>query len=66
MPEIRAVTIQKITLENGMLRKYTVEYSSGVVRTYGIPPENVKKFIKENSREISKVKYKFTAKEGLN
>ena len=61
MSDIRAVTIQKITLENGMLRKYTVEYSSGVVRTYGIPPENVEKFIKENSREISKVKYKFSA-----
>ena len=62
MSDIRAVTIQKITLENGMLRKYTVEYSSGVVRTYGIPPENVKKFIKENSREFTKVKFKFSAK----
>lgn len=59
MSEIKAVTIQKITLENGMLRKYTVEYSSGVVRTYGIPPENVKKFIDENRREFSKVKYTF-------
>lgn len=59
MSEIRAVTIQKITLENGMLRKYTVEYSSGVVRTYGIPPENVEKFIKENRKEFSKVKYTF-------
>lgn len=63
MSEIRAVTIQKITLECGVLRKYIVEYNSGAVRTYGIPPENVEKFIKENSREISKVKYNFTAKE---
>ncbi|WP_295095657.1 hypothetical protein [Ruminococcus sp.] len=63
MSEIRSVTIQKITLECGVLRKYIVEYNSGVVRTYGIPPENVEKFIKENFREISKVKYKFTAKE---
>lgn len=59
MSEIRAVTIQKITLENGMLRKYTVEYSSGVVRTYGIPPETVEKFIKENRKEFFKVKYTF-------
>lgn len=63
MPEIRAVTIQKITLEHGFLRKYIVEYGSGIVRTYGIPPANVEKFIKNNVREISKVKFKFTAKE---
>lgn len=63
MSDIKSVTIQKINLGGAILRKYTVEYSSGVVRTYGIPPENVEKFIKENSREISKVKYKFTAKE---
>lgn len=63
MSEIRAVTIQKINLGGAILRKYQVEYYSGVNRIYGVPPENVEKFIKENSREISKVKYKFTAKE---
>lgn len=61
MSEIRAVTIQKISVEHGILRKYTVEYSTGIVRTYGIPPETVEEFIKDNSRDFQKVKYKFTA-----
>ena len=59
MSEIRAVTIQKINLGGAILQKYSVEYFSGVNRTYGVPPENVKKFIDENRREFSKVKYTF-------
>jgi hypothetical protein len=59
MSDIKAVTIQKINLGGAILRKYEVEYFSGVNRTYSIPPETVEKFIKENRREFSKVKYKF-------
>lgn len=59
MSDIKAVTIQKINLGGAILRKYEVEYFSGVNRIYGIPPETVEKFIKENRREFSKVKYKF-------
>ena len=59
MSDIKAVTIQKINLGGVILRKYSVEYFSGVSRTYGVPPENVKKFIDENRREFSKVKYTF-------
>jgi hypothetical protein len=59
MSEIKSVTIQKINLGGAILRKYEVEYFSGVNRIYGIPPETVEKFIKENRREFSKVKYKF-------
>ena len=59
MSEIKSVTIQKINLGGAILRKYEVEYFSGVNRIYGIPPETVEKFIKENRREFSKVKYTF-------
>ena len=59
MSDIKAVTIQKINLGVAILRRYSVEYFSGVSRTYGIPPETVEKFIKENRREFSKVKYTF-------
>lgn len=59
MSEIKSVTIQKINLGGAILRKYEVEYFSGVNRTYSIPPETVEKFVKENRREFSKVKYKF-------
>lgn len=59
MSDIKAVTIQKINLGGAILRKYSVEYFSGVNRTYCVPPENVKKFIDENRREFSKVKYTF-------
>lgn len=59
MSDIKAVTIQKINLGGAILRKYQVEYYSGVNRIYGVPPETVEKFIKENRREFSKVKYKF-------
>ena len=62
MSDIKAVTIQKINLGVAILRRYVVEYFSGASRTYGVPPENVKKFIKENSREFTKVKFKFSAK----
>ena len=56
------VTIEKINLGAAQLRKYHVKYSSGVDRTYGIPPETVKKFIKEHRREFEKVKYTFSVR----
>ena len=59
MSEIKSVTIQKINLGGAILRKYEVEYNSGVNRIYGIPPETVEKFLKENRKEFSKVKYTF-------
>lgn len=59
MSDIKEVTIHKINLGGAILRKYEVEYFSGVNRIYGILPETVEKFIKENRREFSKVKYKF-------
>ena len=59
MSEIKSVTIQKIILGGAILRKYEVEYNSGVSRIYGVPPETVEKFIKENRMEFSKVKYTF-------
>lgn len=59
MSDIKSVTIQKINLGGAILRKYEVEYFSGVNRIYGVPPEAVEKFIKENRREFSKVKYTF-------
>ena len=59
MSDIKSVTIQKINLGGAILRKYQVEYYSGVNRIYGVPPETVDKFIKENRREFSKVKYTF-------
>lgn len=59
MSEIRAVTIQKINLGSAILRKYIVEYCTGATRIYGVPPETVEKFIKENREEFQKVKYTF-------
>jgi hypothetical protein len=56
---IKSVTIQKINTGTAILRRYVVEYSSGVCQTYGIPPETVLKFIKENRHDFQKVKYKF-------
>lgn len=64
---IRKVTVEKIYLgrdkENyGSIckRVYHVIYSTGVKRTYNIPPDTVTKFIKENCHEMSKVAYNFT------
>lgn len=59
MGDIRTVTIQKINTGNAILRKYKVDYYTGVCRLYGIPPETVEKFIEENSREFQKVRYCF-------
>ena len=60
MPEsIKSVTIQMINTGKAILRRYDVQYYSGINRTYGIPPNNVEKFIRENKREFSKVKYNF-------
>ena len=59
MPDIKSVTIIKINTGIAMLSKYKVDYTSGVSRTYGIPPNNIEKFIRENQREFSKVKYTF-------
>ncbi len=59
MSDIRTVTIEKINLGTSYLRRYHVQYCSGVCRSYGIPPETVDKFIGENQREFSKVKYTF-------
>ena len=38
MSDIKAVTIHKINLGGVILRKYQVEYYSGIIRLYGIPP----------------------------
>ena len=60
MPEnIKSVTIQMINTGKAMLRRYEVQYYSGTNRLYGIPPDTVLKFIKENRRGFQKVKYKF-------
>lgn len=59
MSDIKVVTIQKINLGGVILRKYSVQYFSGISRTFGIPPKTVEKFIRENRREFSKVKYEF-------
>lgn len=60
MPDnIKSVTIQKINTGIAILRRYVVEYNSGVCQTYGIPPDTVEKFIKENRIDYQKVKYKF-------
>lgn len=59
MSQIRTVTIQKINLGSAILRRYQVEYCTGVTRIYGVPPDTVEKFIRENRREFQKVKYSF-------
>ena len=59
MSDIKTVTIEMINLGNAILRKYSVEYFSGVSRTFGVPPNTVEKFIQENRRELSMVKYTF-------
>ena len=59
MSDIRTVTIEKINLGTSYLRRYHVQYCSGVCRSYGIPPETVDKFVEENQREFAKVKYTF-------
>ena len=59
MPDIKFVTIVKINTGIAMLSKYKVDYTSGVSRTYGIPLDNVEKFIKANRIEFAKVKYTF-------
>ena len=56
---ILKVTVEKINLGIVMQRRYHVIYFSGVERCYGIPPDTVLKFIKENKREMSKVSYTF-------
>lgn len=60
MPEnIKSVTIQMINTGKAMLRRYDVQYYSGVNRIYGIPPDTVLKFIKENQREYHLIRYVF-------
>lgn len=59
MSDIKSVTIEMINLGNAILRKYSVVYFSGTSRTFGIPPNTVEKFIQENRRELSMVKYLF-------
>lgn len=59
MSDIKTVTIEMINLGNAILRKYSVEYFSGVSCTFGVPPNTVEKFIQENRRELSMVKYTF-------
>ena len=59
---ILKVTIEKINLGIVQQRKYHVRYSSGTERTYGVPPDTVTKFIKENRREMTKVSFIFTDK----
>ena len=56
------VTIEKINLGITQQRKYHVKYSTGTERTYGVPPDTVTKFIKENRREMTKVSFIFTDK----
>lgn len=69
MPEaagaILKVTIEKINLGIVQQRKYHVRYSTGTERTYGVPPDTVTKFIKENRREMTKVSYIFTDKSDI-
>lgn len=60
MSDIKSVTIQMINTGKAMLRRYDVRYYSGVHRLYGTPPASIKKFISENRREFSKVKYTFS------
>ena len=62
---ILKVTIEKINLGIAQQRKYHVKYSSGTERTYGVPPDTVTKFIKENRREMIKVSYIFTDKSDI-
>ena len=59
MSDIRTVTIEKINLGTSYLRRYHVQYCSGVCRSYGIPPETVDKFVEENRMEFQKVIYTF-------
>lgn len=60
MPEnIQSVTIQMINTGKAILRRYDVRYYSGTNRLYGIPPDTVLKFIKENKIEYQKVRYTF-------
>ena len=60
MPEnIQSVTIQMINTGKAILRRYDVRYYSGTSRLYGIPPDTVLKFIKENKIEYQKVRYTF-------
>ena len=59
MSDIKSVTIEMINLGNAIMRKYSVEYFTGTIRTFDIPPNTVDKFIKENRRELALVKYKF-------
>ena len=66
MSEIKSVTIEMINLGNAIMRKYSVEYFTGAVRTFGVPPSTVEKFINENRRELSMVKYMFKDHSGSN
>ena len=60
------VTIEKIYLgidkaNYGSIckRVYHVRYSSGVNRTYNVPPDTVVRFIEENKIDYHKVAYAF-------
>lgn len=59
MADIKSVTIHIINLGQAIQRKYEVDYYSDVNRIYDIPPDTIKKFIRENRTEMQKVKYKF-------
>ena len=59
MADIKSVTIHKINLGTAILRKYQVEYYSGIIRTFDTPTSNIEKFIRENRYEMQKVKYKY-------
>lgn len=53
------VTVEKIYTGMAFRRRYHVQYSTGALIVYDIPPGNVKKFIKQNYRDLTKVGFKF-------
>ena len=59
MAEIKSVTIHIINLGQAIQRKYQVEYYSDESRIYDVPPDTIKKFIRENRTEMQKVKFRF-------
>lgn len=53
------VTVEKIYTGMAFRRRYYVQYSTGTLIVYDIPPDNVKKFIKQNYRDLTRVGFKF-------